>query len=105
MEKTSLDYQDVMAQMNELQLNVAEAETLKKDRDLRIIEFRKTIESLEAKANMALKKSTFLESESKSLEKELDVVRLDYEACSKNLNTAQDINKQTVEQLNLSIEE
>lgn len=45
---------------------MAEAETLKKDRDSRIAEFRKTIEELEAKANMAFKKSAFLETEFKS---------------------------------------
>ena len=82
MEKTSLDYQDVMSKMNELQLNVAEAETLKKDRDVRIAEFRVEIEALEAKANMANKKSVFLESESKNLVKDLEQVKYDLMICS-----------------------
>jgi hypothetical protein len=82
MEKTSLDYQDVMSKMNELQLNVAEAETLKKDRDVRIAEFRVEIEGLEAKANMANKKSVFLESESKNLVKDLEQVKYDLMICS-----------------------
>jgi hypothetical protein len=44
---------------------VAEADTLKKDRDHRIEEFRKIIEDFEAKTNMATKKSVYLESELK----------------------------------------
>lgn len=63
-------------------MNVAEAETLKKDRDVRIEEFRKEIEGLEAKANMATKKSVFLEAESKNLVKDLEQVKNDLVICS-----------------------
>jgi hypothetical protein len=59
-------------------LNVAEAETLKKDRDVRIAEFRTEIEGLEAKANMATKKSVFLEAENKNLLKDLEQVKYDH---------------------------
>ena len=92
MQKTSLDYQDVVSKMNELQLNVAEAETLKKDRDHRIAEFRNQIEALEAKTNMAVKKSVFLESESKNMVKDLEQLRGDYEVCSGQLKAAKETN-------------
>ena len=55
---------------------------MKKDRDVRIAEFRMEIEGLEAKANMATKKSVFLEAESKNLVKDLEQVRYDLVICS-----------------------
>ena len=51
---------------------------MKKDRDVRIAEFRTEIEGLEAKANMATKKSVFLEAENKNLLKDLEQVKYDH---------------------------
>ena len=84
-ESTSLSYQETIQKINELKLNVAQAETIKKDRDHRFAEYRKTIEDLEATAHMATKKANFMESELKSLTKDHDLLKKDYDACSKNL--------------------